>query len=115
MLNRQAFARMRPGTLLVNCARGEVVDEEALLEALESGRLGGVAMDVYPQEPPPKNHPLWNHPRCVFTPHLGALTAEAQVRVAKEIAETVAEALVHGVYRCVVNPEAAEKERPDAP
>jgi D-3-phosphoglycerate dehydrogenase len=102
LIGRQEIDRMRDGAFLVNCARGGVVVEDTLLAALESGKLAGVALDVYQSEPP-GDHPLFGHPRCVFTPHLGAATVEAQVRVAVEAAECVAEALLTGVTRNAVN------------
>jgi D-3-phosphoglycerate dehydrogenase len=68
--------------MVVNAARGGVIDEDALLAALESGRCGGAAIDVFPKEPPPEDSPLRKHPKCVCTPHLGASTVEAQEAVA---------------------------------
>jgi len=97
-----AIAKMRDGAYLINCARGGVVSERALLDALESGKLAGAALDVYESEPPGELE-LFQHPRCVFTPHLGAATAEAQVRVAVEAAECVAKALTTGTTRNAVN------------
>jgi D-3-phosphoglycerate dehydrogenase len=82
MLGREQLARARPGLLVVNAARGGIVDESALLEALDEGRCGGAAMDVFEQEPPPSDHPLRGHPRVLCTPHLGASTIEAQEAVA---------------------------------
>jgi D-3-phosphoglycerate dehydrogenase len=82
MLGREQFARARKGLLVINAARGGVVDESALLEALESGQCGGAALDVFATEPPAKDSPLRNHPRIVTTPHLGASTVEAQEAVA---------------------------------
>jgi D-3-phosphoglycerate dehydrogenase len=80
------IAKMKPGVLLVNCARGGVVDEEALHHGLQSGRVGGAALDVFEIEPP-KNPELFGHPRVVATPHIGASTLEAQARVGLEVAE----------------------------
>lgn len=91
---------MREGVLLVNCSRGEVVDEGALTRGLESGKLAGVALDVFAQEPP-ADRALFSHPRSVFTPHLGAATPEARVRVAVHIAESIAKALTRGEIRDV--------------
>jgi D-3-phosphoglycerate dehydrogenase len=89
MLGADAFARARDGLLVVNAARGGIVDEAALLAALESGRCGGAALDVYPQEPPPADDPLRAHPRVLTTPHLGASTAEAQEAVAVDAARAL--------------------------
>lgn len=74
---------------MVNVARGGIVDEQAVLDALESGHCAGAAFDVYPEEPPKSEttRKLVNHPKVVATPHLGASTSEAQVRVAVEVAE----------------------------
>jgi D-3-phosphoglycerate dehydrogenase len=82
MLGAKQFARARKGLLVVNAARGGIVDEKALLEALESGQCGGAALDVYEQEPPAADSPLRTHPRILCTPHLGASTFEAQEAVA---------------------------------
>ena len=82
MLDKAAFDKARPGLLVVNAARGGIVDCEALLEALDDGRCGGAAIDVFETEPPPADSPLRNHPRILTTPHLGASTTEAQEAVA---------------------------------
>jgi len=102
LIGRDELEIMREGAFVINCARGGVVAEDALLEALESGKVAGAAIDVFENEPP-GDHPLFQHPRCVFTPHLGSATAEAQVRVAVDAAECVAEALTTGVTRNAVN------------
>jgi D-3-phosphoglycerate dehydrogenase len=117
LLGRDAFAKVRPGVLLVNAARGGIVDEEALLEALESGKVGGAALDVFVQEPPPKDHPLIQHERLICTPHLGASTEQAQVNVSVAVAEQVRDYLLEGVVRNAVNvpsisPELLEEVRP---
>ena len=78
------------------------MDEEALARGLESGKLAAVALDVFAHEPP-DDHALFSHPRSVFTPHLGAATPEARVRVAVQIAESVAKALTTGEIRDVFN------------
>ena len=87
---------MRKGAIIVNAARGGVVDEHALARALVSGHLGAAALDVFEEEPLPADHPLRSAPRLVMTPHLGASTAEAQHNVAVEIAEAVRDALEQG-------------------
>jgi D-3-phosphoglycerate dehydrogenase / 2-oxoglutarate reductase len=82
MLGKEQFAKARPGLLVVNAARGGIVDEEALLEALDAGQCAGAALDVFTSEPPPEDSPLRNHPKILITPHLGASTVEAQEAVA---------------------------------
>jgi D-3-phosphoglycerate dehydrogenase / 2-oxoglutarate reductase len=103
LLGTREFGVLQPGAMIINCARGDLIDEKALLEALESGRVAGAALDVFQKEPPEKNHPLISHPRVIATPHLGASTVEAQTKVAVEIAEQVADALLGGEVRNAVN------------
>lgn len=103
MIDEKAFAKMKKGGYIINCARGGIIDEEALLRALESGQVGGAGLDVFEKEPPPSDYPLLKHPRCVATPHLGASTAEAQINVAKAIAQQVIQALGGGEIRNAVN------------
>ncbi|UCG51138.1 MAG: hypothetical protein JSW58_13195 [Candidatus Latescibacterota bacterium] len=103
MISDREIGLMKDDVLLVNCARGGVFDEVAVKQGLDAGKIAGVALDVYETEPPGAN-PLFSHERSVFTPHLGAATAEAQVRVAVEIAEKVANALTKGEIRDRVNP-----------
>jgi D-3-phosphoglycerate dehydrogenase len=97
------LARMKPSVRIVNCARGGLIDEAALLEALNSGRVAGAAIDVFDPEPPPAGHPLVNHPEVLVTPHLGASTEEAQVSVAVEAARLLSEFLGRGQVRFAVN------------
>lgn len=97
------FARMKAGAILVNAARGGVVDEDALYRALTEGTLRGAALDVYAQEPLPADHPLRTLDSVVLTPHLGASTAEAQENVALEIAEGIRDALIAGDLSRAVN------------
>ncbi len=102
MIGPRQLALVKPGARLINVARGELIDEAALLEALESGRLAGVALDVFAQEPPVDN-PLLSHPNVVVTPHLGASTQEAQREVAIEAAEQVLAVLNGEPARNTVN------------
>lgn len=92
MLGADAFAQMKTGVYLVCAARGGVIDEAALLAALESGQVAGAALDVYAEEPPGASA-LIAHPHVVATPHIGAQTAEAQVRAARDVAEEILRAL----------------------
>lgn len=101
---------MKPGAYLVNCARGGLVDEGALLEALERGHVAGAALDVFSQEPPPRDHPLLRHPRVVVTPHLGGSTIEAQRSIALAIADQVLAALRGEPVRGAVNAPALDEE-----
>lgn len=87
MINDEAFAKMKPSVLLINAARGGLVDEDALLRAIESKKVRGAALDVFVTEPIPPDHPLLKREEVVVTPHLGASTHEAQVNVAVEAAE----------------------------
>jgi D-3-phosphoglycerate dehydrogenase / 2-oxoglutarate reductase len=94
LLNRDSLSRCRPGVGIINCARGGIVDEVALLEALETGQVGGAALDVYSVEPPPETmSALINHPRVVATPHIAASTGEAQEKVARQVTEQIIHAL----------------------
>ncbi len=103
LVDARVLARMKRGALLVNCARGGIVDERALAEALASGHLGGAALDVYEKEPPPPDHPLFAIESFVCTPHIGASTEEAQSAVAVAIAEQLAAYLERGVVTNAVN------------
>jgi len=102
LLNRERIATMKKGALVVNVGRGGVVDEAALLEALESGHLGGAALDVFAEEPP-KDLTLIQHPKVVATPHLGAQTREAQERISTETAEMLLAALSGSLSVAAVN------------
>ena len=92
MIGKEAFAKMKRGVIVLCAARGGVIDEDALLEALESGQVAGAGLDVFAKEPPGAS-PLVTHPNVLATPHIGAQTAEAQKRVAVDIATEVLAAL----------------------
>jgi D-3-phosphoglycerate dehydrogenase len=102
LLNRERIATMKKGALVINVGRGGVVDEAALLEALESGHLGGAGLDVFAEEPP-KDLTLVRHPKVVATPHLGAQTREAQERISTETAEMLLAALSGSLAVAAVN------------
>lgn len=110
LVDRAVLGRMRRGAVLLNCARGGLVDEEALAEALREGRIAGAAFDVFAQEPPPPDHPLLKLPNFVCTPHLGASTEEAQSAVAVAVADQVASFLLDGVVQNAVNAPGLPKE-----
>jgi D-3-phosphoglycerate dehydrogenase len=103
LIDAAAIARMKPGAIILNVARGGIVNEDALVEALQSGQLRGAALDVFAQEPLPADHVLRTLPNVVLTPHLGASTAEAQQNVALEIADAVRSALLEGDLSRAVN------------
>ena len=103
MLNAAAFARMKPGVRIVNCARGEIITESDLVVALESGKVGGAALDVFAVEPLPAEHKLRTLPNVILTPHLGASTEEAQEKCGIEVAEVITAFLLTGEVRNAVN------------
>jgi D-3-phosphoglycerate dehydrogenase len=102
LIGAAEFALMKPGVRLVNCARGGIVDETALYEALLAGKVAGAALDVFEREPP-GDSPLVKHPAVLCTPHLGASTEEAQERVAVDVARQILEYLKYGSIRNAVN------------
>ncbi len=87
LINEKSIALMKKGAWIINAARGELIEPNALIKALDSGHLAGAAMDVYAIEPPAKNDPLIHHPKILATPHLAASTDEAQIRVSTLLAE----------------------------
>jgi D-3-phosphoglycerate dehydrogenase len=103
LINADRIAKMKRGARIVNCARGGLIDEKALFDALTSGQIAAAALDVYEIEPPPADFPLRTLPNIVFTPHLGASTVEAQEGVGIEIAEAIRSLLLEGVIRNAVN------------
>jgi D-3-phosphoglycerate dehydrogenase len=119
MIGAKQLARMKPGAILLNVARGGVVDETAVAAALTAGTLAGAGIDVFEHEPP-ADSPLLHAPNTLLTPHLGASTAEAQVAVAEEIADQVLDVLAGRSARYAVNaplltPETAEALAPYLP
>ena len=102
LINAQTIAKMKDGVRIINAARGGIVDEKALYEALKSGKVAGAALDVFEKEPPVDN-PLLELDNFICTPHLGASTEEAQLNVARAVAEQLVDYLVKGVARNAVN------------
>jgi D-3-phosphoglycerate dehydrogenase / 2-oxoglutarate reductase len=103
LIGAREIAMMKPTVRIINCARGGLIDEAALAEALNSGKVAGAAIDVFEPEPPASGHPLVGHPLVVVTPHLGASTEEAQVSVAVEAARLLSDYLVRGQVKFAVN------------
>jgi len=104
MIRGENIAKMKDGVRIVNAARGALINEADLAEAVKSGKVAGAALDVYAQEPPPADHPLIGLPGIVHTPHLAASTEEAQIAVAVEAAQLIVAGLLNGQWRNVVNP-----------
>ncbi|WP_447727849.1 phosphoglycerate dehydrogenase [Sphingomonas koreensis] len=112
ILSAENLAKTKKGVRIINCARGGLVDEAALKELLDSGHVGGAALDVFVTEPA-QEHPLFNTPNFVATPHLGASTSEAQVNVAIQVAEQMADFLVNGGVTNALNmPSLSAEEAP---
>lgn len=103
LVNKAAFQQMKRGVYLINCARGGLVHEGDLVQAITEGIVAGVALDVFEQEPPPQDHPLLKLDQVIFTPHLGAATDEAQEKVAIEVAELMVDFFTKGTVRNAVN------------
>ena len=103
MVSAPQIAQMKPGALLINCARGGLVDERALAEALKGKKLGGAALDVFETEPPAADHPLFSCENFIATPHLGGSTEDAQQNVAVIVCEAMVEYLTTGTIRNAVN------------
>ena len=104
ILNAERFALMNKGALVINCARGGLIDESALKAGLDSGHIAGCALDVFEEEPPGADNPLFSHPKnTAFTPHLGASTAEAQENVGIQVAEQIRDFLSTGEIRNAIN------------
>ena len=112
ILSRENLAKTKKGVRIINCARGGLIDEAALKDALDSGQVGGAALDVFVTEPANES-PLFNTPNFISTPHLGASTNEAQVNVALQVAEQMADFLVKGGVTNALNmPSLSAEEAP---
>ncbi|MDD2902210.1 MAG: phosphoglycerate dehydrogenase [Syntrophales bacterium] len=110
ILNKKAFKKMKPGVRIINCARGGLIDEEALLAALKEGKVAAAALDVYETEPPGADFPLRELPNVICTPHLGASTEEAQANVAVAVCEQIVELLLYGTIKNAVNAPSVSQE-----
>jgi D-3-phosphoglycerate dehydrogenase len=110
LLNKNAFHKMKRGIRLINCARGGIVDEGALYEALKEGKVAAAALDVFETEPPPAEFPLRELPNVICTPHLGASTEEAQANVSVAICEQILEYLLYGTIMNAVNAPSVSRE-----
>lgn len=108
-INASNIAKMKAGVRIINAARGALIHDVDLAEAIKSGKVAGAALDVYVKEPPDEDHPLVGLPGVIDTPHLGASTVEAQEEVAVEAAQKVLDALQQQTYRDVVNPAVLDK------
>jgi D-3-phosphoglycerate dehydrogenase len=112
ILSRENLAKTKQGVRIINCARGGLIDEEALKDALDSGHVAGAALDVFVKEPA-KESPLFGTPNFISTPHLGASTDEAQVNVAIQVAEQLSDYLIHGGVTNALNmPSLSAEEAP---
>lgn len=117
MIGKPQFEVMKPGMRIINCARGGIIDELALVEALDEGIVAGAAFDVFENEPPAPDHPFLKHPKIIVTPHLGASTFEAQENVAIDVSEQVIHILRNEPFKNAVNmpsisPELLSKLQP---
>ena len=103
LINAERMKKMRPGARIINCARGGIVDEADLVDAVKNGTIAGAGLDVYPQEPPAKDDPIRSVENIITTPHLGASTEEAQEAVAVEAADIITAFLVNNEVRHAIN------------
>jgi D-3-phosphoglycerate dehydrogenase / 2-oxoglutarate reductase len=110
IVNAAAIAKMKPGVRLINCARGGLIDEQALADAIREGKVAGAALDVFEKEPVSPDNPLLELQQVITTPHLGASTTEAQIGVATMIAEQVLDYLKQGTVRGAVNMPSVSSE-----
>lgn len=110
LINKDVIAKMKDGVKIVNCARGGIVNENDLYEALKSGKVSSAAIDVFEKEPPDFSSPLFNVENVVFTPHLGASTEEAQIKIAQEVSQMIIDFFINGVIRNAVNIPSLDQE-----
>lgn len=103
LINKQNLHKLKKGVRLINCARGGIFEEEALVEGLKNKQIAGVALDVFTEEPIPKDFPLLQFDNCIMTPHLGASTLEAEFAVAMETVEEVIDFFTKGIARNAIN------------
>ncbi|MEI6221733.1 MAG: hydroxyacid dehydrogenase [bacterium] len=108
MISDAQFDQFKKGALLINASRGGIVDEQAMIRALQSGKLAGAALDVFEKEPLPTDSPLLTMENVILAPHIGASTKEAQDRAGVEVAEVIAEAVLKSTYKNLVNKELAK-------
>ncbi|EHK79001.1 glyoxylate reductase [Sinorhizobium meliloti CCNWSX0020] len=111
LLSRERIARMKPGAILVNVSRGPVVDDAALIEALEMGRIGGAALDVFSTQPLPPEHPYFRQDNVIVTPHLAGITEESMMRMGKGAAAEAIRVMEGGLPVNLRNPEVVEHYR----
>jgi len=110
LINSKSIAKMKEGVRLINGSRGEVVNLDDLYAAVENGHVAGAALDVFPTEPPDSSHLIFSHPNIIYTPHLGASTSEAQIKVSSMIAEQMSAYLLDGLITNAVNYPAVSME-----
>ncbi len=111
LINKKSFENTKPGLLIINCARGGVINEQDVTDAVKSGKIAGAAFDVYTSEPPADDNPILSiDENIVITPHLGASTAEAQTKVGLAIAQQIVDFLVNGVVNNAVNMPSVSQE-----
>jgi D-3-phosphoglycerate dehydrogenase len=108
MIGKDQFGMMKKGVRIINCARGGIVSEEALLEGLQNGTVAGAALDVFETEPLPADHPFRSMDNVIMTPHLGAATSEAQEGVARDVAEQIVDVLAGRIVRNAINAPSVE-------
>ena len=115
LVDAALLAKLKPGAILVNTARGKVVDTDALIDALQSGHLAGAGLDVFEQEPLPADSPLRSAPNVVMTPHVAGFSVEAFVDLRREMCQTTIDFMTTGWASTIVNPAVRDRMRPVRP